>query len=189
LRLTGGQGRGRRLASAALRGLRPTAARVREALFDILGARVPGADMLDLFAGTGAVGIEALSRGARRVVFVESGTRATKLIEANLRTAGVAGEATVVAGGAARSLERLAAAGASFAIVFIDPPYATGAPAAILDRSAALVADGGVLVVEHDGRRGAQIAPPAGLRPGRRYRYGDSRLSVFHRDPQTAGRR
>ena len=188
LRLTGGQGRGRRLASASLGGLRPTAARVREALFDILGGRVAGAEVLDVFAGTGAIGIEALSRGARRVVFVESDARAARLIVANLRAAGLTGDATVVASDALRALERLAARGASFAIVFLDPPYAAGASSAILERSAALVATGGVLVVEADGRRGADIVAP-GLRAGRRYRYGDSRLSVFHRDPPAAERR
>jgi 16S rRNA (guanine(966)-N(2))-methyltransferase RsmD len=190
LRLTGGQGRGRRLASAAHGGLRPTAARVREALFDILGARVGGAAVLDLFAGTGAVGIDALSRGAGRVVFVEADPRAARLIAVNLRAAGLSGDVAVIEDDAVRALDRLAAAGESFGIVFLDPPYATGAPPAVLDRSAALVAAGGVLVVEHDGgRRSAVPGTPAGLRAGRRYRYGDSRLSVFHRDPPTAGRR
>jgi 16S rRNA (guanine(966)-N(2))-methyltransferase RsmD len=189
LRLTGGQGRGRRLAAAALRGLRPTSARVREALFDILGARVAGAEVLDVFAGTGAVGIEALSRGATRVVFVEDDARAARLIAANLRDAGLPGGASVIEGDAVRALDRLSAAGESFSIVFLDPPYAAGAPAEILDRSAALVAAGGVLVVEHGARVAREIGPPAGLRAGRRYRYGDSRLSVFHRDLPAAGRR
>ena len=84
MKLTGGGSRGRRLLTGRHRGLRPSSARVREALFDILGARVGGADLLDLYAGTGAVGLEALSRGARRVVFVEVAGRAVRLIEANL---------------------------------------------------------------------------------------------------------
>jgi len=188
LRLTGGQGRGRRLA-AALRGVRPTSARVREALFDILGARVAGAEVLDLFAGTGAVGIEALSRGASRVVFVEDDARVARLIAANLRDAGLPGGATLIESDAIRALDRLSAAGESFSIVFLDPPYAAGAPPGILDRSAALVAVGGVLVVEHGRRVARVVGAPAGLRAGRRYRYGDSRLSVFHRDHPAAGRR
>jgi 16S rRNA (guanine966-N2)-methyltransferase len=167
--------------------MRPTAARVREALFDILGSRVAGADVLDVFAGTGAVGIEALSRGARGAVFVESDARAARLIEANLRAAGFSAEATVVASDAGRALDALAARGASFAIVFLDPPYAAGATAAILERSAGLVAPGGVLVVEDATRGGADLVAP-GLRAGRRYRYGDSRLSVFHRDPPATER-
>jgi len=190
LRLTGGQGRGRRLTAAALRGVRPTSARVREALFDILGARVAGAGFLDLFAGTGAVGIEALSRGAGRVVFVEGDARAARVIATNARDAGLPGSMSVIESEAIRALDRLSAAGELFAIVFLDPPYAAGAPPEILDRSAALVAPGGVLVVEHGGRRGVEeIGAPAGLRSGRRYRYGDSRLSVFHRDLPHTGRR
>jgi len=189
LRLTGGQGRGRRVAAAALRGLRPTSARVREALFDILGARVDGAAFLDLFAGTGAVGLEALSRGAGRVVFVEADGRAARLIAGNVRAAGLPGAVTLIEHEATRALERLAAAGDAFSIVFLDPPYAAGAPPAILDRSAALVAAGGVLVIEHGGHGAAAIDTPAGLRAGRRYRYGDSRLSVFHRDPPSTGQR
>jgi 16S rRNA (guanine(966)-N(2))-methyltransferase RsmD len=169
-----------------LRGLRPTSARVREALFDILGGRVAGAEVLDLFAGTGAVGIEALSRGARRAVFVEADARAVRLIAANLRRAGLEGAATVVAGDAARALERLRAQGAKFSIVFLDPPYAEGAPPDVLQASAALVEPGGVLVVEHGARGRVALEPPAGLAAGRRYSYGDSRLSVFHRDAHAA---
>jgi 16S rRNA (guanine(966)-N(2))-methyltransferase RsmD len=189
LRLTGGQGRGRRFAAAALRGLRPTSARVREALFDILGARVAGAGFLDLFAGTGAVGIEALSRGAGRVVFVEGDARAARLIASNVRDADLPGGVTVIECEATRALDRLSAAGELFSIVFLDPPYAAGAPPEILDRSAALVAAGGVLVVEHGGRGAQEIDAPAGLRAGRRYRYGDSRLSVFHRELPARDRR
>jgi 16S rRNA (guanine(966)-N(2))-methyltransferase RsmD len=183
LRLTGGQGRGRRLASAAIRGLRPTSSRVREALFDILGARVEGADILDLFAGSGAVGIEALSRGARRAVFVEAQRRAARLIEANLRAAAVRGSTQVLADGAAAALDRLARAGDSFSIVFLDPPYAIGASPGLLECAARVLRAGGVLVVEHGAR--ALPEPPAHvpLVAGRRYRYGDSRLSVFHRVP------
>ena len=162
---------------------------MREALFDILGARVAGAGFLDLFAGTGAVGIEALSRGAGRVVFVEGDARAARLIARNVSDAGVPGGIAVIESEAIRALDRLSAAGESFSIVFLDPPYAAGAPPEILDRAATLVAAGGVLVVEHGRRGAAEIGAPAGLRAGRRYRYGDSRLSVFHRDLKATGHR
>lgn len=162
---------------------------MREALFDILGARVAGAAFLDLFAGTGAVGLEALSRGADKVVFVESDARAARLISSNVRDAGLPGRVAVIGSDVTRALERLSAAGESFSIAFLDPPYAAGAEPEILDRTAAMVAAGGILIVEHGGRDATEIGAPAGLRAGRRYRYGDSRLSVFHHDPRAAGRR
>src|SRR5262245_48270462 len=96
MRLTGGQSRGPRLKRPRAAGLRPTSSRVREALFDILGPRIEGACFLDLYAGTGAVGIEALSRGARRAVFVESDKAAARLIRENLTLLGRAWASEIV---------------------------------------------------------------------------------------------
>jgi 16S rRNA (guanine966-N2)-methyltransferase len=169
------------VAAARTRGLRPTSARVREALFDILGSRVAGSDLLDVFAGTGAVGLEALSRGASRVVFIEAAAHSARLIRDNLRGTGLPGSFEVIHDEATAALDRLAAAGASFAIVFLDPPYATGASPRALERAARLVRPGGVLVIEHGARVAPGLPDGTGLVVGRRYRYGDSRLSVFHR--------
>ena len=184
MKLTGGQARGRRLRTPRIAGLRPTSARVREALFDILGARVRGADFLDVFAGTGAVGIEAMSRGARRAVFIEANDRAARAIGANLTLAAVRGEASVVDGQAAAALDGLARSDARFDIIFLDPPYAKGAPAELLGAAAELLRPGGVMVVEHPARATVGDAAAVGLRQGRRYRYGDSALTVLHRDAQ-----
>ena len=107
MRLTGGEARGRRLKVPRGSLVRPTADRVREALFDILGARVSGARFLDVYAGTGAVGCEALSRGAGRVVLLERDRRALALIAENLSVGPWSGAFEIVAGDARRSLERL----------------------------------------------------------------------------------
>ena len=186
MKLTGGGSRGRRLASGNHPGLRPSSARVREALFDILGARIAGATLLDLYAGTGAVGLEALSRGAHRVEFVDIAARAVRLIAKNLVSMGFDGRGTVTQEPAEAALDRLARAGDRFDVVFVDPPYAEGFPPRSMQAAGRLVRPGGVLVIEH----GARYAPdPAGssLRPGRSYRYGDSALTVFHRDAGPAG--
>lgn len=182
MKLTGGGSRGRRLLTGRHRGLRPSSARVREALFDILGARVQDAELLDLYAGTGAVGLEALSRGARRVVFVEIAGRAVRLIEGNLEKTGLAGLADVLHEEAAAALARLAGSGARFDIVFADPPYADGFPGSPMMAAAGLVRPGGVLAIEHAARRPLPAEARAGLRAGRVYRYGDSALTLFHRD-------
>src|SRR3954469_21216042 len=127
MRLTGGNERGRRL--KAPRGLRtrPTAAKVREAIFNILGPPPDGA-VLDLFAGTGALGMEALSRGAKRAVFVERDRNALSALRANLRELGVEGRSTVIGADVRTGLRRLAASVGHvddrFAWVFMDPPYA-----------------------------------------------------------------
>ena len=89
MRIIAGSHKGRRLLSPTTTGLRPTSGRVKEALFSILGDRIGGATMLDLFAGTGAIGIEALSRGAARVMFVESHTASLKLLKTNLQQCGL----------------------------------------------------------------------------------------------------
>ena len=177
MRLTGGEARGRRL--KAPRGLliRPTADRVREALFDILGARIRGARFLDVYAGTGAVGCEALSRGAARVVFVERHRRALHLIRANLGLGPWSPAAEIMEGEASGSLSRLARDGARFDIVFLDPPYDDPELPETLRLAARLVEPIGLLVLEH---RSAAAPPGAGaLLPHRSYRYGDTSLTVW----------
>jgi 16S rRNA (guanine966-N2)-methyltransferase len=178
LRLTGGEARGRRLKVPRGRLIRPTADRVREALFDILGARVVRARFLDVYAGTGAVGCEALSRGAGHVVFLERDRQALDLIAENLKAGPWAGAAEVVAGDARRSLRDLDRRGERFDIVFLDPPYDDPALTDDLILAERLLPQRGALIVEH--RSSRAIDPPTEGRDFefRSYRYGDTTLTV-----------
>jgi 16S rRNA (guanine(966)-N(2))-methyltransferase RsmD len=152
---------------------------VREALFDILGTRVRGGAFLDAFAGTGAVGIEALSRGAARAVFLERDRRMQRLIARNLQTGDWQGRSELIPGDAAASIARLAARGDSFAIVFLDPPYEHPPGPELLEACGRLLQRDGLLVVEH--RAARPLAGPAhgAPVPVRTYRYGDTALSTF----------
>ncbi|MBZ5596548.1 MAG: 16S rRNA (guanine(966)-N(2))-methyltransferase RsmD [Acidobacteriia bacterium] len=118
MRVIAGEFRSRRLKSIPGLATRPTPDRLRETLFDILGSRVEGAVFLDAYAGTGAVGIEALSRGAARAVFIERGNVAERVLRENLTTLGIEDRALVVLGAAASLIARYPAG-----IVFLDPPY------------------------------------------------------------------
>lgn len=181
MRVTGGTLRSRRVHAPRGRAIRPTPGRVREALFSILGARIGGARILDLFAGTGAVGIEALSRGAERVTFYEAHRPTAARIEAALRELDVADRAEVVAMPADRAAR---VRNGRYDIVFADPPYAQGFPDAVFTR---LVEggciDGETLVVyEHPGR--AQPPRSERLRATRTERYGDVALTFMRLDVQ-----
>jgi 16S rRNA (guanine966-N2)-methyltransferase len=180
MRVTGGRARGHSLRPPRGGATRPTSARVREALFDILGARTRNADFLDLYAGTGAVGIEALSRGARSAVLVDSDREAARLIEANIAAGGWQAAAEVMREDAAAALDQLERREERFAIVFIDPPYAAVVPTPLLGKVAGRLSPGGVVVLERPARHAELPDIPIGLRPGRLYRYGDSTLRVLH---------
>lgn len=179
MRITGGLDRGRKL--RAPRGLttRPTAAKVREAIFNILGPPPDGA-VLDLFAGTGALGLEALSRGASHVVFVERDARALAALQRNLRELQLQDRAKVINRDARQAVRQLAGTGLRFSWVFIDPPYAAGEVDGILAelKSADLLAGTAVIIVEHDKRH----EPPEHAGDialcDRRY-YGDTGLSFY----------
>ena len=164
-------------------GLRPTPARVREALFDILGARVPGADFLDLYAGTGAVGLEALSRGAARSVFIERGRAAARVLAANVARVAPVGSTEILQEEAGAALRRLRGRPHRFNIVFLDPPWDDAPAPEVLVLAASLLAPAGILVREHRSGQDVSLPGEAGLRAGRSYRYGDASLSLFHRDP------
>ena len=121
MRIIAGELKGRTLEAPRWEGLRPTSDRLRETLFNVLAPRTRGARVLDAYAGTGAVGIEALSRGAAHVTFVEQDPRALALIETNLRRCGVTDRHAIIRSGFASAF---AGAGrALFDIVFLDPPY------------------------------------------------------------------
>src|SRR5512140_3045118 len=123
MRISGGESKGRKIKPPKHGGVRPTSDKVREALFSILGGTVDDACFLELFAGTGAVGIEALSRGAARAVFVDSSVKSTRLISENLESLGYRDRAAIVAKDVLQFLNKTAAELGPFDIVFVDPPY------------------------------------------------------------------
>ena len=167
--------------------LRPTADRVREAVFSILGSRVNGAAVLDLFAGSGSCGLECLSRGARRTVFVDSDRSSIAVIGQNLVKARLAGG--TVAGAPVESWLKRAAE--RFDLIFADPPYAKVRGdrdwTAVLLGSAqlpALVAPGGLFILESFAKGGQVLPPEAPWQVADERRYGDS-LVVFYQLPHT----
>jgi 16S rRNA (guanine(966)-N(2))-methyltransferase RsmD len=180
-RIIGGTGKGRRLRSPRGEATRPTGARVRQTLFDILAPRLPGCRFLDAFAGSGSVGLEALSRGASRVVLVERGREALEVARANAQAlAGRGGEVQVFHQDARVALGALADAGARFDVVFLDPPYDSDLYEPMLDLSALVLERGGLVVAEHFHKRGLPETIGA-LARTRSVRIGDHRLTFYAR--------
>jgi len=178
MRVIAGSAKGVRLAPVPA-GTRPMADRVREGLFSSLGDRVVDASVLDLFAGTGAVGIEALSRGARRAVFVDSAPGAVKAIHENLRRSKFQATAAV------RRLDTLAAVRQNqgqFGLVFVDPPYRL--PVALLEAllrelaGQGAVASGGAVVLSRETKSDMPVIP-VNWRLERRLSYGDAIILVL----------
>lgn len=178
MRIVAGSARGRRLAAPPGADTRPTSDKVRGAVFNVLGQFFEGGAVLDLYAGTGALALEALSRGFESAVCVESDRRAADVIARNAETCGFADRVDVVRQTVERAAQRLAPA--SFALAFIDPPYATG-PEAALALVEPLVAPGGAVVAEHDSRR-----PPAdrygALALLDRRSFGSTGISIYRRE-------
>jgi 16S rRNA (guanine(966)-N(2))-methyltransferase RsmD len=176
VRIIAGTLKGRRLDAPTWPGLRPTSDKLRETLFNVLQGRLAGARVLDAFAGTGAVGVEAVSRGAAHVTFVEQDPRARALIAANLARCGVSGGYTIERGSVEDVLGRLEP---DYDVVFLDPPYdeADLGPAATLGVGC-LAADG-MCVLEHAARREPPLVD--GAAPVRRLTSGDSALAFYVR--------
>lgn len=180
MRVIAGIAKGHPLKAPKGRGTRPTADRVREALFNVLAVRVPEARVLDGFAGTGALGIEALSRGAEAAVFVESDCATAEIIRDNLNRTGLMEAATVLVQDVAQT-RRLFPLG-PFNLIFLDPPYDRGWVARLLELfgQEGLLAEDGLLALEHSRRE------PAGEEAGslvrvRQLTYGDTVISLFRR--------
>jgi 16S rRNA (guanine(966)-N(2))-methyltransferase RsmD len=177
VRVIAGTLKGRRLKSPDWAGVRPTSDKLRETLFNILGPRSDGARVLDAYAGSGAVGIEALSRGAAHVTFVDHDRRATALIEANLEHCGINNRYAIIRVDFART--EAPPAGSPFDIVFLDPPYGKADLNAALERAAAMSAPGTLVIAEHAKR---DAAPPqvGRLVLTRDVTSGDSGLAFYH---------
>jgi len=183
LRIIAGKYRGRRFQSPPSIETRPTSDRLREALFNILAPRIKDARFLDLCAGSGAVGIEALSRGAAHATFVDQSRRMCALIEANLEALSVdENDVAVVSIEAIEFLRRRAKKeGEPFDIIFFDPPYATDYEAVLNyvgGQAAGLLTEDGVVIVEHH-RKNDLKEEFGGLKRYRVVKQGDSCLSFF----------
>ena len=151
MRIIGGSLRGKNLASSSGRLIRPTADRLRESIFNIIAARVPNAVVLDLFAGTGAFGIEALSRYARAAVFIDNSRAAVTVIYRNLEMCRLQDRARVVLTDTTRGLGRIPMPQPRFDLVFMDPPYDRGFVQNVLDllRRNPILATSHCLILEH----------------------------------------
>lgn len=183
MRIVGGSLRGRVLKTPSSRSIRPTSDRLRESVFDILAHSyddpVSGAQAIDLFAGTGALGVEALSRGAERALFVDDGAEARALLRANIEALGLGGVTSVFR----RDATKLGAAppGERFSLAFLDPPYgrdlATRALASLVEGG--WLADGALIVIEEAAE--APLRLPEGIVEEERRRYGDTQIVIARR--------
>jgi 16S rRNA (guanine966-N2)-methyltransferase len=176
MRITGGTGRGRRLKVPSGPRVRPTSDKVKQALFNIIGHDIEGAIFLDLFAGAGGIGIEALSRGACTVVFVDDSRESLTIIKSNVEQAGFADQAQIVFSRAESFLRKPSG---PYDIIFLDPPYAVELePLLDLIANSGILKPGGDVVAEHFKK---QPSPP---HPGkltlcREARYGDTVLAFY----------
>ncbi len=196
MRVTGGTARGRKLHGPAggKDTIRPTSDRVREALFNILGDRVNGALVLDLFAGTGSLGIEALSRGARHAVFVDRSRHALTLTAANLELCFDSPRATLIRLDLSkekhfRKLHRPLADSPGFDLIFLDPPYEKNLAhhCVMMVEKAGILAPGGLLVAEE---RHSVVLPEvtAALKLRTSRRYGETGIWIYEAAPQAPNR-
>lgn len=175
MRIIAGAFKGRRVQSPSWPGLRPTSDRLRETLFNILSPRLSGAHVVDGFAGTGAIGLEALSRGAAHVTFIEHDRRALALIERNLGIPGVEGRYTIERGDVAAVLRRRAEP--VFDLILLDPPYDHAGVAELLRAASRRVRPEGLVILERATRR--EPPPSDALVHLRDVRAGDSTLTFF----------
>lgn len=181
MRVIGGEFKGRQLSVPGGRRIRPTSDRVREAIFDILGPAWTFQRVLDLFAGTGSLGIEALSRGAEEAVFVEQGKGALTVLKGNLKALGLKSRAWVLPLIAKRGIAVLGERGEVFDLIFMDPPYGKDVVGKTLEEivRGGILAPAGIIVAEHATRD--RILPPLGLTLSQQRRYGDTTVSFFQK--------
>ena len=180
MRIIAGEMRSRTILAPKGTDTRPTLDRTRESLFNILQFDIEGRRVLDLFAGTGQLGIECLSRGAASATFVDKDRKAVAIVKDNLKTCGLKG--TVVQGDALSFL----AEGRRFDLIFIDPPYDSGLYLPVLERinSVDILSDGGIIICET--RRETELPEMrAPYRKGREYAYGKVKLCLYTKENET----
>ncbi len=182
MRIVAGTAKGRALAGPkpTSKHIRPTADRVRETLFNVLGQWLEGQSVLDLYAGTGALGLESLSRGAKKAVLVDSDREALALCRTNTDTLGFGERVEILAQPVERALETLGRRGDRFSLIFADPPYAARVVETVLEGVArsGVLEPGGSVVIEHDKREPAPESH-AGFERVDQRRFGDTLVSLF----------
>lgn len=168
--------------------MRPTSAKVRQAIFSALSDRIVGRRVLELYAGTGAMGIEALSRGAAEAVFVDTSPRCVRIIRENLLRANLSAQATVLTGDALRTIRQLGQQKRTFDVIMADPPYETNKPRkgkpSLAQKTLQVLVESDILrsdslvILEHSGMEGPAEGP-AGLRLLSQRKYGSTSVSIF----------
>ena len=183
VRIIGGLYRGRKLGTVPGLDVRPTSDRLRETLFNILAPVIEDARFLDLCAGSGAVGIEALSRGAGRATFVEQSKKACAAIRKNLDQLGITEGAHVLNRDAASAIRYLDERGERFDVIYFDPPYASHLHGEVLNLISAigLLPKEGVVIVEHGAKKSPELEY-TGLQGFRRVKQGESQLAFYRRE-------
>jgi len=179
MRVIAGELKGRQLQAPAWDGLRPTSDKLRETLFNVLAPRIEGARVLDGYAGTGAIGIEALSRGAAHVTFVERDPRAVRLIAENLKRCGVRDRYAIIRAELNDKRTR-GSDGAEYDIIVLDPPYGSRELSSALAAAEPLMSNGTLLVVEH-AKHDAAPSTSGHLVLVRQIVSGDSALAFYNR--------
>ncbi len=180
MKIGAGLFRGRNIASPRGQSTRPTSGRLKKALFDILAPLLPGARVLDLFAGGGALGLEAISRGASQVTFVERGRAAVQAIETNLEKMGATGQVEVLRCEVRSALKLLGEKAEPFRIILLDPPYRVDIHGSVLGQidRLSLLDDQGMVIVEHHHKR-ALADDYGSLKKVRQVRAGESCLTFY----------
>jgi 16S rRNA (guanine966-N2)-methyltransferase len=197
MRISGGIAKGRRVGprkafvkKSKAGELRPTSAKVRQAIFNILGDKIIGASFLDLYAGTGAVGIEALSRGAKKTVFVDDNSLRVNIIKELIEKFGFKDRAVVIKD---KTLNFLRKTEFIFDIIFVDPPYASGEIDVVLPLidDCNILRDNGIVIAEHSSKKTPPFTSPldkggirevGSLRLIKTYRYGDTSLTLYRKE-------
>jgi 16S rRNA (guanine966-N2)-methyltransferase len=182
MRVIGGELKGRKLSVTRGRQIRPTSDRVREAIFDILGPTWTFRRVLDLFAGTGSLGIEALSRGAEEAVFVEQSKGALTVLKENVKALGLQSRSWALSLPAKKGIAVLGERGELFDLILMDPPYGKEVVGKTIEEiiRRGILAATGIIVAEHASRD--LILSPLGLELVQQRRYGDTTVSFFHKD-------
>ena len=177
IRIVGGQARGRRLVAPKGLATRPTGERVREALFNMLGIEVESATVLDLYAGSGALALEALSRGAASAWLIEPDYQARQAIKKNLAVLNPETEVVVKAISAEHFMAQAVKMGKRFSLIFCDPPWKVGLDPKVIQTLGQITEPGGLVIVEHHGSQ--QTVEIPGLVPHRRRQWGDTAVSWY----------